>query len=158
MIYVETISTPANTLAAAEQLTRFNVALGLVVKLEVYFPPGSSGLTHVRICDASFQAFPATPGEDFFGDNITLAYEELYDKSADPALFDIWTYNLDDTYPHIVQVRMVIVSKDEYMARYLPGMSSDMLTQALAAGELQKTAERSRRVKDFVSSLTTEGA
>ena len=44
MIYAATITTPANTFPAAELMTRLNVALGLVVKLEVFFPPGSSGL------------------------------------------------------------------------------------------------------------------
>lgn len=147
MIYVATITTPPNTLAAAELMTRFNVALGLVVKLDVYFPPGSSGLMHVRICDGSYQAFPATPGMDFFGDNLTLSFEELYDKSADPPSFDIWTYNLDETYAHVLQVRMVVASKEEYQARYVPGMQISAVEEIMAKVSLQQEEMKAKQLE-----------
>ena len=158
MIYAATITTPANTFPAAELMTRLNVALGLVVKLEVFFPPGSSGLLHARICDGSYQAFPATPGTDFFGDNLTLSFEELYDKSADPPSFDVWTYNLDDTYAHVLQVRMMVVSKEEYQARYVPSMQTEAVEAIVAKVSAQQEETKAAQLEAIRSRFAFFGS
>ncbi|MCJ7639022.1 MAG: hypothetical protein MUO70_03925 [Euryarchaeota archaeon] len=157
MIYGGTISTLANTLETAPQRTVVYVTLGLIYHLKVIFPPGPSGLLHVQVFDGTYQLFPTTVGQAFEGDNSRLEFDELYSKDEEPFQLTVVSWNLDDTYAHEAIVLISLATKEEYMARYLPGMSSDMLAQALAAGEMAKEAERGRRVKAFVESIPGEG-
>jgi hypothetical protein len=142
----------------AERVSRLYVVLGLVVKVEIYFPPGSSGLMGCRIFDGGYQAFPATPGEWFLGDNLLLTYEELYDKSAAPAVFDVYTYNLDTLYSHVIQVRIVAVSKDEYIMRYNPLLQNQAMQDLLAKIQTDQAENKAETIAATVRRLSEVGA
>jgi len=86
-----------------------------------------------------------------------LQFDELYFKEIEPYFLDVLTWNLDDTYAHEVQVMLSLASREEYIARYLPGMQTDALVQAMAAQEAVKEKVRRDRVAAFVETLPTEG-
>lgn len=157
MIYGGVISTPANTAASSPLRTKVSVTAGLLYHAKIVFPPGPSGLLHVQVFDGSYQLFPTTLGQSFVGDNLLLQFDELYFKEIEPYFLDVLTWNLDDTYAHEVQVMLSLASREEYIARYLPGMQTDALVQAMAAQEAVKEKVRRDRVAAFVETLPTEG-
>jgi len=122
MIYRKTITTLKNVTEASPKETDLNITKGLVYFVELMFPSGSEGLLHVQILDGNYQVWPSSYGESFFGDDIYLRYDDLYIKEAAPMFFRVKTWNDDDLYPHKVVVGVGLVSKDIFMARFLPSM------------------------------------
>ena len=122
MIYRKTIDTAITWTEGLPKRTTFPVTKGLVYFLELYFPSGSEGLLHVQIVDGGYQVWPSTPAESFIGDDIYCMYDDLYIKEQEPFKFTVITWNDDDTYSHKVIVGIGFVSKDIYMARFMPSM------------------------------------
>ncbi|NVM22315.1 MAG: hypothetical protein HWN68_11115 [Desulfobacterales bacterium] len=123
MIYAKDCLIPKNTPASDPYKHILKVTKGLIYKIEFQFPRGCAGLTHIVIFDGGHQAWPYDPGVDFYGDNWVISFDETYLIDAEPFEFDIFGYNLDDTYNHTVQVRLGIVSKEVYMARFMPTLA-----------------------------------
>jgi len=138
MIYTANITTAKNTAKTALKKTILSVTKGLVYKVEFYFPSGSAGLMGVAIFDGLFQVWPSTVGEFFNSDNETISFDDLYLKEAAPYEFAIYSYNEDDTYNHSVGVRIGLVSKDAYIARFMPYAGYEYLAKMLD----KLTAER----------------
>jgi hypothetical protein len=131
MIYSKTVTTPKNTLIASPKKTQLSVTSGLVYNMEVLFPIGSAGLLGVAIFDGSTQIWPSNAGEWFRGEGILCSFDDVYLKQDEPFVFDIVTYNLDDTYDHEAIVRVGLVSQDIFMARFLPNMAYGYFEQML---------------------------
>jgi len=129
MIYVANITTPKNTAVTALKRTRISVTKGLVYKVEFYFPSGSSGLMGVAVFDGLFQVWPSSVGEFFCSDNETISFDDLYLKEASPFEFQCYSYNTDDTYNHVLGVRIGLVSSEVYQARFLPFKGYDYFAQ-----------------------------
>ena len=148
MIYSANITSAANNVytKSSPKRTVLSVTKGLVYKVELDFPSGSAGLMGVAIADGGFQVWPSNIGNWFTGDNISIDFEDTYLKESAPYQFNIYTYNEDTVYPHLVNVRIGLVSKDIFMARFLPHLSykyyADMLRQLESeqkqAAEVQK--------------------
>lgn len=141
MIYTATINTPKETFSDNKQRRSISLTKGLIYKVEIAFPPGSMGLLHVALYDGSYQLWPSTPGETFYADSYTLEFEDLHLKLAPPWEFQIETYNDDDTHGHDVQIRIGMVDKEVFMARYLPSMAYEQLVRMIAE-ETRKQEER----------------
>jgi len=141
MIYTLTVETPKEIFSDNKQRRSISITKGLVYKVEIAFPPGSMGLLHVAIFDGSYQLWPSTPGETFYADSYTLEFEDLLLKLVLPWEFQIETYNDDDTHPHALQIRIGMVDKEVFMARYLPGMAYEQLIRLLAE-ETKRQEER----------------
>lgn len=122
MVYRSTITTLKGVTQANPKHTRFKVPKGLIYFLELYFPSGSEALLHVQIFDGGYQVWPTQHKESFAGDDIYLQYDDLYIKEREPFEFDIITWNDDDKYKHLVIVGFGVVTKDIYMARFMPSM------------------------------------
>lgn len=146
MIYQKTITTPANTAKSVELRTVFPVVNGLVYQFELQFPPGPLGLTFVRVKDGGHQVWPTEDGEYFRGDNLIVSFEDLYLKLHPPFKFDVLTYNLDDTYDHDVILRLGVVSKDVYLARFLPHLGYREFVNML--NDLSKQQEEALQAKN----------
>jgi len=131
MIYTANITTPKNTAKSAPKITRLQVTNGLVYRVEVFFPKGSSGLMGVVVTDGLYQCWPSNVGEYFIADNDTIGFDDLYIKEAAPFLFSVITYNLDETFDHFVSVRIGLVSKEVYLARFMPTKSYEYLADLL---------------------------
>lgn len=140
MIYAANIKTEHPRAKTNLKHTVLRVTRGLVYKVEFYFPPGSSGLMGVAVFDGLFQLWPSNIGEFFRGSDISIDFDDLYLKEAAPYQFDIYTYNLDDAYDHTVDVRIGLVSKDVFMARFLPTKGYDYLMEMTAKLQVEQAS------------------
>jgi len=151
MIYTATITTPKNTAKTSLLHTVLNVTKGLVYKVEFYFPSGSAGLMGLAVFDGLFQLWPSTIGEFFNSDDETISFDDMYLKQAAPYQLDIYSYNLDDTYDHSMQVRVGLVSQEVYMARWLPTLGYDYfvdLLKKVAAEQAELAAAQAAQLKE----------
>lgn len=141
MIYSAQITTVKNTAKTSLKRTRLSITRGLVYKVEFYFPRGSAGLMGVVVFDGSYSVWPSTLGEFFTGDDVIISFDDMYLKEAAPFHFNIYTYNLDDTYDHIIHVRIGLVSKEVYLARFLPTKSWKYFAEMLSKVQQEQQAE-----------------
>lgn len=131
MIYTANITTTSGTTKAAPKITSINVTKGLVYRVEFYFPPGSFGLLGVAVFDGLYQCWPSTIGDFFISDNETIGFDDLLIKESAPFEFKVITYNEDDTFEHFVAVRIGLVSREVFLARFLPTKSYEYLADLL---------------------------
>ncbi len=120
MIYTANITTVKNTAKSSLKKTTIRVTKGLVFKVEFFFPAGSAGLMGLAVFDGLYQVWPSTVGEFFLSDDETIRFDDLYLKESAPFEFQCYTYNIDDTYDHLVIVRIGLVSSEVFMARFMP--------------------------------------
>lgn len=146
MIYSANITTPANTTQSGLKTTRIHVTKGLVYKVEFYFPSGSAGMMGVAVFDGLFQVWPSSVGEFFIGEDHVVSFDDLYLKEAAPFELQCYTYNTDDTYDHAVSVRIGLMSKDVFLARFLPTRGHDYMEELLKKMMTERT-ERAVRQK-----------
>lgn len=143
MIYLKQITTPAQTYRDNPMETVLPVSKGLVYKVELKFPAGSTGLLGVEIFDGSHQVWPSSPSQWFTGDDDVISYDDTYLKLSPPYELQIKTYNDDDYYDHLFILRLGLVSDKIFMARFLPTYTYDYFL------ELQKAAEdEQERLRD----------
>jgi len=138
MIYTGNIIIPKNTLPSQPIRHPIQVTKGLVYKIEIEFPPGPEGTAHIVINDGGFQVWPTTPGVDFASDDYTISFDDTYMKTIDPMEFQIYGYNTDLVNSHTIQVRIGMVGKDIFMARFLPTMTYDYMMQKLKEMEQEE--------------------
>ena len=138
MIYSATIKTDEKGAKTQLKHTVLKVTKGLIYKVEFYFPSGSAGLMGVAVFDGGFQLWPSTMGEFFAGDDTVISFDDMYLKEAAPYQLDIYTYNTDVTYPHVVAVRIGLVSKEVFLARFMPTKGYDYLMELLEKMSLEK--------------------
>lgn len=153
MIYVSTITTPANTAQTSAIETDMILTKGLIYMIEVEFPAGCSGFTKVQILDGNYQLFPATPGEYMRGDNVTARYDDSYLKFTAPYKLKIITWNEDDTYPHTVQIRVGMASSEAFMARFMPSITWDKFAEALAQAQQQQEKQVNEAIQNLQETL-----
>lgn len=125
MIYTGNITIPKDTPSNRPVREPIIVVRGLVYKVEIEFPPGPEGTTHIVINDGGFQVWPTTPGVDFASDDYTISFDDTYLKTVSPLEFQIYGYNTDTVNNHSVQVRIGMVSEDVFIARFLPTYTYD---------------------------------
>lgn len=142
MIYTVNITTEKNRAKSNLKKTVLHVTKGLVYKVEFYFPSGSAGLMGIAVFDGLFQVWPSNVGEFFIGEDQLIAFDDLYLKEAAPFELQCYTYNTDDTHEHFVSVRIGLVSKEAFQARYMPQKSHDMFIATLAQMEAEREAMR----------------
>ena len=132
MVYTIPITTGKNTSKSNPDRTILSVTKGLVYKVELDFPPGSAGLLGCAIFDGGYQVWPSSLGNWFTGDSIVIGFDDVYLKESAPFQFNIFTYNTDDTYDHLVNVRIGLVSSEIFMARFLPSMAYKDFVESLS--------------------------
>lgn len=151
MIYTASIKTLKKPDWGKIKHTVLKVTKGLVYKVEFYFPSGSAGLMGVAVFDGLFQCWPSSVGEFFHSDNETIGFDDMYLKESAPYQFDIYTYNDDDTYDHVVDVRIGLVSKEVFLARFLPTKGYDYFAgvmRHLQAEQEQRAAAQAELIKE----------
>lgn len=131
MIYTANITTPSGTAKSDPKRTMINVTKGLIYRVEFFFPKGPSGLVGVAVLDGLFQCWPSSTGEFFISDNETIGFDDLLIKETAPYEFTVLTYNEDETFDHFVAVRIGLLSKEVYMARFMPTKSHEYLAELL---------------------------
>ncbi len=153
MIYSASITTPANTAKGAAKKTVLKVTKGLLWVVEIEFPAGCAGLTHIQIFDGLYQVFPASPGDSLHSDGAVLSYDDIYFKTAAPFTFSIKTWNLDDTWDHTLQVRIGFASSDAAMSRYLPAMAWENFAKYLAEAQADQEKLRLEQISVITKQL-----
>lgn len=146
MVYTATITSPLGKTESTKSRSVIKITKGLVYQWELYFPPGSSGLLHIRILDGSYCLLPSTPSESFVGDNIKFTYEDLYLKQTEPFELNIDHWNEDEAFNHTFYFHVGLVSKDVYKARYMPTIQYEIFSKwilELSAAQEQQKAELS---------------
>ena len=153
MIYSKDITTAASPAftKVAPKVTELNITKGLIYRVDITFPQGSAGLLGVCIFDGGFQVWPSSIGEWFSGDGLGIRFEDIYLKNAAPFKFLIKTYNDDDTYEHLVNVRIGQVSKEIYMARFLPHLSYKFYTDMLKQLQVEQSETQATQKQDILS-------
>lgn len=131
MIYTANITTLAGTAKAAPKKTTIKVTKGLIYRVEFFFPRGSVGLMGVAVFDALYQCWPSSAGDFFTSDDETIGFDDLLVKETEPYEFQVLTYNEDETFDHFVAVRLGMLSKEVYMARFMPTKSYEYLADLL---------------------------
>lgn len=162
MIFAATILTPINTLAAAPKKTVKILTKGIVYRIEVFYPPGPSGLVGARIRHSDVQLYPRERDEWFLGDNITISFEDTYFLSQPPWEWEIHTYNLDTAFEHTIQVRIGLMTEAEYTAKFAPTSEMEQIQSALdqlaAATENQYRPTGENPLGVFEEQISGEGA
>jgi len=131
MIFSAQITTPINTTELQPLRTDLKCASGLIYQLDVVFPPGSSGLMGVQIRNQNVSLYPRNREGWFIGDNYTLSFPDLFELFVDSNIIEIYTYNTDTDYEHLVSVSIGIVARDDYIEHFLPGRTVKGLIESL---------------------------
>lgn len=144
MIYTADIVTSSGQTIEDPLVTRIKVTKGLVYRVEIEFPPGAAGLHHVVVFDGGHQVWPTTSGVTFHGGWSLIGFDDTYLKLAAPFEFTAYSWNLDDTYDHLIQVRIGMVSDEIFMARYLPTYAYEHFLKLI---EIQRVEQEQRRLE-----------
>lgn len=142
MIYTANITTTNEYTEASPKKTTMHVTKGLVYKVEFYFPSGSAGLMGVAVFDGLYQVWPSNVGEFFIGEDQLISFDDMYLKESAPFELQCYTYNDDEENDHFVSVRIGLVSKEVFQARYLPQKSHEVFIEVLRQMEAEREAIR----------------
>lgn len=153
MIYSATIVAPAGGSESSYVQSDMAVTTGLIYQVEVYFPPGSSGLLHCRIMDGGYQAWPSEPGESFFGDNTLISFPDRYFNRSPKKVLSIRYWNEDEAYDHQFQIRIGQVSDEMFIASYLPTLTIDSIRKLLQEQADQASQVSMEEVESIAAGL-----
>jgi hypothetical protein len=106
MIFVFPITTVANTLEASKQKTILQLPRGHITGMQVHFPSGHIGLTHIQLARGLHQLFPTNPEANFSSSGEAIVWKEDIKLDTPPYQLEAYTWNLDDTYDHTITVRV----------------------------------------------------
>jgi len=132
MIYTIDITTPPNTLLSSPLKSILRVTKGLVYKVEIEFPPGPCGFLYIAVFDGSYRVWPSSSDTWFHSDDKLISFDDCYLVENAPYSFSVFTFNIDDTYEHWCQVRLGVVSKEIFMARFLPSLSYKEMLEVIS--------------------------
>ena len=108
MFYDVSFTISANTAKASPEEQAVKLTYGTIHRLEIGFPRGCAGLTHLQIRQAHHQLWPTNPQGAFNTDGYTIAFNEDQDFFTEPYILTLVGWNLDDTYDHTLEVRIGI--------------------------------------------------
>lgn len=116
MQYDFAITIPANTPADAPQETELQLTAGILHSVWIEFPPGCAGLAHVQIKQPEANFLPSNPDGSFAGDSCVIPIVEYKELISGGDLLKAFAWNLDDTYPHTVTIRMGVLLEEQLVA------------------------------------------
>ena len=131
MVFSLTVSTPKNTVITKSQSTPLKMFKGLIYHVEIYFPPGSSGLLGIQLEAGGHQLYPYNRGSWFVGDNILFKYDDLMIFDISTAQLDIVTYNLDTILAHKVLINIGLMTDERFIEAVAPTVSMSTLVSAI---------------------------
>lgn len=101
----KTITVPAGTAIATPQTTQWTINPGHVERLDVYVPPGPSGLMGFAVLFAGVQVFPDDAGSWFVMDNVYTSFP-LQNQPTD-GRWSVRAYNID-VYDHTFYLWLLV--------------------------------------------------
>ena len=114
MLYTTDITTPANTAEADAVKTTLKLTHGIVHRVSIGFPDGCAGLAHLQLYRFEHQVWPTNSEADFNWNNVNLEWDDYFELLKGPFTLMAKTWNEDDTYQHIITVRLGIVPPETY--------------------------------------------
>ena len=109
MFYAWAIAVPKNTAESAPVEQVMKLTQGVVTRVEVQFPDGCDGLAHCRILQGGHQLWPTLPSTSLVSSGYTIVIDENHELTGEPFEFKAQCWNLDDTFPHTLYVRVGIL-------------------------------------------------
>lgn len=109
MNFSKRITVAASVTKANATKTEIKLIEGTITKVQIYFPIGHKGLSHCQIYDSEIQIFPTNLGEDYSAASINFDTDYIISR---PWILKIKTWNLDDTYPHDIIIRITLKTKE----------------------------------------------
>jgi len=106
MIYDYPLTIAANTTKDAPTELEMDVGVGVVNQVDVQFPPGCAGLARCSIWDGGHQLWPSNPDGYFAADAYVISFAEDYPILEAPFVLTLKAWNLDDSYPHTITIRL----------------------------------------------------
>jgi len=116
MQYDFAITIPANTPAESPLETELQLTAGVLHAVWIEFPPGCAGLAHVQIRQPEATFLPSNPDGSFAGDSCVIPIMEYKPLISGLDLLKCFAWNLDDTYPHTVTIRIGVLLEEQLVA------------------------------------------
>lgn len=138
MLFEKSITTDANTSQNNAETTKILCSRGIIHQIEIEFPPGCSSLCHVQLYAGTEIFLPSRPDMDMSADAHTIVIKEHYFLPNDRSYINVVVWNLDDTYPHTIRVRIAVLDEDD-------------LNQN--TGVIKKLGEISNLIKDLIKTI-----
>ncbi len=133
MVYSLAITTPISTPLSAPLRSIIKAISGVLYKIEVYFPPGSSGLVGLQLWNANVALLPVDRDEWIHGDNVTISFDDIQELSISENVLDVFTYNNDTKWQHIIEIRIGIATRKQWEERYAPGVAIAKMNESITA-------------------------
>lgn len=118
MIYVTTVTVPANTPPDDPVTTEFEVEGWAIREVQILVPPGHCGLTGIALFYGIRQIIPRPEGSWLVTDDEIVTWPENRRIPLLKATYTIKAYNQDDTYEHTFYIRFVVQSVEEYLEEH----------------------------------------
>lgn len=112
MFYDFSFEIPANTAKAAPEEQEVYLPPGVIHRIEIGFPGGCAGLAHLTLRHGLNQLWPSNADGSFNSDNYTIPINEHYRIKTEPFILTMVGWNLDDTFPHTIEVRFGVLSSE----------------------------------------------
>ena len=109
MLFVYSLTIPANTTAAAPVTDLVDIVHGVLRHVSVSFPPGCAALAHITVLQHEHQIIPANAGGDLAWDDLTISWPEDIELVEVPYRLKLVGWNEDDSYPHTITFRFDIL-------------------------------------------------
>lgn len=133
MVFSLTVLTPSGIIQSHPQVTPIKLFKGLIYHVELYFPPGSSGLMGVQLSAGGHQMYPFNRESWFIGDDVLFKYDDLEYFTISTSQLDIITYNVDSQFSHEVMINIGLLTNKQFQQAVAPENSTTDLINAVNA-------------------------
>jgi len=110
MRYRGSLTIPAGTTEDDPAVETVSLCYGDITEIEIMFPAGHAGLTHLQIWHHERQAFPTSPGEAFRGDDHVIEFPERYPVREVPYQIELRGWAPGAAYDHTVYVEITVAA------------------------------------------------
>ena len=108
MRYRGALTIAAGQIQADPALYELGVCAGIITEVEILFPAGHSGLTHLQIWYLGRQIFPTSEGATFQGDNSVIQFGEQWVIQEVPHVLTLHGWAPEAELPHTIFVDVSI--------------------------------------------------
>lgn len=91
--------------------TRFKVNQGVMFRAWITFPAGCHSLVNVRLSHDGHPFLPVDKGSFITGNDYTYVYPVMLEITDEPAIIEVESWNTDDTFPHTIDIQLLIIDK-----------------------------------------------
>lgn len=109
MYYSFAITLPRSTAEGTPVTEVMKLTQGVIHRVEVQFPIGCMGLAHCQLRYQEHQLYPTNPDGDFASDGYIIPIDDYFPMDTEPYALKFIGWNDDDTYQHIVTVRVGVL-------------------------------------------------